>query len=1087
MLYKAFSRMPDIFDNKILLQGQEYFNKENVLNIRLSEGLIKARVRGSGGRIYNVYMDLKQWPKQPARCGCSINNCKHAAACLFALYSREQKSAKGQVKESQKQMEHWINQIQSQQEEQRKKLATHQLIYLLDLNFTDFEHKIWIELALAKILKRGGLGNKIPFNRLTQQKRQHFTADDKEIVSQLIYRSDTQGYFDQLPLRNSDVLEKTLTTKRVYLREQPEILIELGQPLTVECQWQLQVNGKQKLQLVSKEDDKEVKPLLLDRPWYWDFQQKKLGRLNIDYSSSQLHYLLSLPAVSLNEADETIESITTKMANIPTPLSFDRTETHEIIPKPIINFNSTTLISDAASETKDHLLTVKPCFSYHDNTIPFQERSQFVFNKEANVLHRYKRKFQYEQDKMDELAQFLSLRLPTPIEKKKSDKDLTAQFVMTDFDDNENLNVLYQDIIPQLKQRGWEVYFNSPLYQETIHADDLVWFSDLNNTGYDFFSYQLGIQIDGESINIVPLIVNLINQHGSIQELEELPDNQKITLSVTQEKLLAIEIGRIKPLIRLLVQHGIRNIDQSKQQIEISHYQLVLMQEIEQAVKATSARWQGAEVLRNKLNQLTDIKALPDVSVPQKLNSTLRDYQKEGLNWLQCLRENKFGGVLADDMGLGKTVQTLAHLQYEKERGRLKKARLIVAPTSLVGNWQAEAKRFTPELDVFVFHGSDRCENEFAKYDVIITTYGLIQRDKNIFLKDTFYYLILDESQFIKNAKTKTTQIIQQIKAEYRLCLTGTPLENHLGELWSLFHFLMPGLLGDSRQFKRWFKNPIEKQGDEKRKEILAQRISPFILRRTKNEVAKELPKKSEMTQFIELSGSQRDLYETLRISMEQKVKEAISLHGLRKSHIIVLDALLKLRQICCDPRLLPFSDADLSYDSSAKLDALMELLDNLMEEGRRVLIFSQFTSMLKLIEERIAQVGYDYLKLTGQTRNRQELVEQFQMGHIPIFLISLKAGGTGLNLTRADTVIHYDPWWNPAVEDQATDRSHRIGQDNPVFVYKMIAKGTVEEVILDMQQRKRQLVEGLFATGESGITNLTETDIEQFFSTNFD
>jgi SNF2 family DNA or RNA helicase len=450
---------------------------------------------------------------------------------------------------------------------------------------------------------------------------------------------------------------------------------------------------------------------------------------------------------------------------------------------------------------------------------------------------------------------------------------------------------------------------------------------------------------------------------------------------------------------------------------------------------------------------------------------------------LQFLRTNHFAGVLADDMGLGKTVQTLAHLQYEKEEGRLNKACLIIAPASLMGNWFDEAQRFTPQLKILIFHGSDRHQVNFDDYDLVLSTYGLVQRDKQRFLDYTFYYLILDEAQFIKNARTKTTQIIQQLHAKHRFCLTGTPVENHLGELWSLFHFLMPGLLGDFKQFRRFFRIPIEKQNDHERREILAHRVQPFMLRRTKNQVARELPAKTEMTHMIELSGPQRDLYEAIRMSMEKKVRDAIARQGLGKSQIILLDALLKLRQVCCDPRLLSIPEASMAHAHSAKLEALMELLDNLVKEGRSVLVFSQFTSMLSLIEAELKARQYEYLKLTGQTKNRQALVRRFQEGEAPVFLISLKAGGTGLNLTRADTVILYDPWWNPSVQDQATDRSHRIGQENPVFVYRLITAGTVEEAILSIQEKKRTLLEGILSNKTEGGIGLTDEDVAQFFA----
>ena len=353
----------------------------------------------------------------------------------------------------------------------------------------------------------------------------------------------------------------------------------------------------------------------------------------------------------------------------------------------------------------------------------------------------------------------------------------------------------------------------------------------------------------------------------------------------------------------------------------------------------------------------------------------------------------------------------------------------------------------------------------------------------NVFLKYPFYYVILDEAQFIKNARAKTTQVIRMLQGQHRLCLTGTPLENHLGELWSLFHFLMPGLLGDAKPFRRLFRIPIEKHGDTEKREFLARRVQPFMLRRTKNQVARELPPKTEMTHSIELTGAQRDLYEAIRMSMEKKVREAIAQQGFGKSYIVFLDALLKLRQVCCDPRLLTIPEASMAHGTSAKLDALMNLLDNLMEEGRRVLVFSQFTSMLALIEKELIERDFSYLKLTGKTQNRQSVVRDFQEGKAPLFLISLKAGGTGLNLTRADTVIHYDPWWNPAVEDQATDRSHRMGQENPVFVYKLICAGSVEEAILEMQTKKRQLFDGILSSSIEEQETLSDADLALFFA----
>ncbi|GHU15537.1 hypothetical protein FACS189441_7340 [Betaproteobacteria bacterium] len=341
--------------------------------------------------------------------------------------------------------------------------------------------------------------------------------------------------------------------------------------------------------------------------------------------------------------------------------------------------------------------------------------------------------------------------------------------------------------------------------------------------------------------------------------------------------------------------------------------------------------------------------------------------------------------------------------------------------------------------------------------------------------------LVLDEAQTVKNARSKGAGEVRQIRAQHRLCLTGTPLENHLGELWTQFDFLLPGFLGDAKSFTRLWRNPIEKHGDTLRRNVLARRIRPFILRRKKDEVATELPPKTTIIRTVELVGSQRDLYETVRAAMDEKVRAEIAYRGFTRSQIVILDALLKLRQVCCDPRLVKSAVAK-KVKERAKLDLLMDMLPEMVEEGRRILVFSQFTAMLDLIQSELDAAGLQYLRLTGETKDRETPIKAFQAGAAPIFLISLKAGGVGLNLTAADTVIHYDPWWNPAVENQATDRAHRLGQDKPVFVYKLIAAGSIEEKILALQEQKAELAAGILSDEHKGDVKFGEADIAALF-----
>jgi SNF2 family DNA or RNA helicase len=477
--------------------------------------------------------------------------------------------------------------------------------------------------------------------------------------------------------------------------------------------------------------------------------------------------------------------------------------------------------------------------------------------------------------------------------------------------------------------------------------------------------------------------------------------------------------------------------------------------------------------------------AIPPVTVPKSFKGKLRPYQAQGVAWLQFLSSAGLGGVLADDMGLGKTVQTLVHLLIEQAAGRLDRPALIVCPTSLIPNWTAEAKRFAPGLRVLALHGPSRRERfgEIADHDLVLSTYPLLTRDHEVLTAQDWRAVILDEAQTIKNPNAEATRQALRLRADQRLCLSGTPLQNHLGELWSLFDFLSPGFLGSAGTFRRRYRTPIEKHGDEERQTLLVRRVRPFLLRRTKDEVANELPPKTEITEQVELGAAQRAIYEGIRVSMHARVQAAIAERGLARSGIVILDALLKLRQACCDPRLLKLKVAQEAKAGSAKLDRLMELLDVLLGEGRRVLLFSQFTSMLALIEARLAQAKIDYVILTGDTIDRATPVRRFQAGEVPVFLISLKAGGVGLNLTEADTVIHYDPWWNPAVEDQATDRAHRIGQTKKVFVHRLVATGTIEEKMEVLKVRKRALVASVLSATQGGALKLTQDDVEALFA----
>lgn len=486
------------------------------------------------------------------------------------------------------------------------------------------------------------------------------------------------------------------------------------------------------------------------------------------------------------------------------------------------------------------------------------------------------------------------------------------------------------------------------------------------------------------------------------------------------------------------------------------------------------------DTLREKINDFQEIK---QVEKPKGLDATLRPYQLQGVSYLNFLREYHFGGILADEMGLGKTIQTLTFLQYMKEQGH-KGPNLIIVPTSVLPNWEREAQKFVPDMTRLVIYGARR-ENLFKKIEsseLIITTYALLRRDLDELMKFEFNAIILDEAQNIKNPNTITARSVRKMQARFRLCLSGTPIENTLLELWSLFEFLMPGFLGSQASFQKGFVKPI-KDGDDDSLGYLKARVKPFILRRTKNEVAKDLPPKVENIYYSALLDDQRDLYAALAKKLREQVLQDVDEKGIGQSQISILDALLKLRQICCHPRLLkldmPGFNANLS---SGKFEAFKDLVTSIIDDGHKVLVFSQFVQMLHIIRNWLHMVEIPFCYLDGTSKDRFEQVDKFNnTPEIPIFLISLKAGGTGLNLTSADYVIHYDPWWNPAVEDQATDRTHRIGQTRQVFAYKMICENTVEEKILKLQESKKGIADSIIP-GQSAWKSLTRSDLEMLF-----
>ncbi len=482
--------------------------------------------------------------------------------------------------------------------------------------------------------------------------------------------------------------------------------------------------------------------------------------------------------------------------------------------------------------------------------------------------------------------------------------------------------------------------------------------------------------------------------------------------------------------------------------------------------------------------QISTFSEMDGVTLPKGINAEFREYQTKGFSWLWFLYQYGLNGILADDMGLGKTLQALALIQKAKEKDK-QAPNLVVCPTSVVFNWENEIQKFAPKMKCLKLAGGERKEffKDIDKYDVVITSYALVRRDIDELVKHNFRYIILDESQNIKNADSLTAQSVKKLQSSHKLALSGTPIENRLEELWSVFDFLMPGFLFEENEFNYRYVTPITERDDKTVEKRLKSQIFPFILRRMKRDVAKDLPDKVENIAYCELTPEQKDFYLEVLDSTKEELFKSIEQNGLEKSRLSIFSALLRLRQICCHPKLYD-KEGKKGNIQSGKFEQLKSMLEQIIEEKHRVLLFSQFVDMLDIIKVWLEKEGIKHEYLTGKTKDRGEVVERFNSDPtIPIFLISLKAGGTGLNLTGADYVIHYDPWWNPAVEDQATDRAYRIGQTKKVFVYRIITKGTVEEKIQKLKQQKRNLVDSVISIDRNIGKSLSYADLQEIFS----
>ncbi len=1060
----------------------------------MDDDTLAGLVQGTRSLPYAVHVyfhHTKEDVSMKGECTCPVGvDCKHVAALLIAalahgadpahhagLAQRPRPAAVGVRAE----LMSWLDGFRARRAapassaRQKAAKATHALAYVVGQTYRGVE----VFLYKARVGVDGSIRSlDAPWQNLERaliEPPKFVSEEDLPILRGLWLdrsRGTYTGSFSLQGANGAGTFEKLVATGRLFASSATgpthsgtRCLVRGGPARSTQIVWQAQADAR--LRPVLQTEPPAALLLTAIRPcWYVDTHSGEAGLLALPWPAEQVEDFLSMPAITPEESALVGNVLRDIAPDLPAPPSHEAAPVRIVDTAPVPVLALDTLPTWASPQD---FATVS--FDYAEHSLPAHSNTTLVRNAGEEIV-QIRRDADAEHQRLTELhkAGLRKLRADRIFGPKPFPDGMLGP------DNSGDWPEIVKRGLPALRASGWRVVMSDAFRHNVIEIEAID--GTLRPTGDGWFDVEMGISVNGRTVRLEPLLADLFRRDARwlSGKLDAIADDEAIDLKTDRNERLRLRADRLKPVVRVLIDL----FDALGTGLRIARWDAARLHALDQ-----SGRWQfhGDASVRQLAQRLMAGPGIADVPVPRGLHAELRAYQRQGLAWMQFLREHGLSGVLADDMGLGKTVQALAHILTEKEGGRLDRPALVVVPTTLMHNWCEEAQRFTPSLRVLDLHGPQRRDrfDRIGAHDVVLTTYALLWRDREILAGHDYHLLILDEAQYVKNAATKSAATIRELQARHRLCLTGTPLENHLGELWAQFDFLLPGFLGTRQDFTRRWRTPIEKGGDAVRRELLARRIRPFMLRRRKDEVATELPPKTMIVRTVELEGAQRDLYETVRAAMQEKVRAAVAAKGLARSHIIVLEALLKLRQVCCDPRLAKVGQSA-RVKESAKLGLLLDMLPELIEEGRRILLFSQFTSMLDLIAAEVEKAGIPYVMLTGDTADRATPVKRFKQGEVPLFLISLKAGGVGLNLTAADTVIHYDPWWNPAVENQATDRAHRLGQDKPVFVYKLITAGSVEEKIVAMQEQKAALAEAILSEDAAGAVKFSAEDIEALF-----
>ncbi len=1058
-----------------------------VRQLRHENDQITALVQGSARRPYHVWVDLKastRTARSPlvAECSCPVGQgCKHLAAVMAQGLDLVQVSPPMELPAApltllqppRMELLHALSRWHARHSAAGSPATSAGPARGICYDLSVFQHRLVVYVQRTKRAADGSVKREKVLSLapdLFVAPAGYLTQDDIAVLAQLWLLQQHHDNRDRIDI--VALLQRIIATGRAFIADATApVPAHWSQPRSGTLHWKAaEYNGRLRAMPAVRVEGGGDASVHGRSSCYMDVSTGEVGALQLAVTTEDAGAFLDLPGVFPEEAALVSQTLQQIDPALPHPAADDALPVLEAQPLvPVLRLHSVEhrppwLRRQDPSEWRDFATAT---FEYGATTRHLDDPSVFVQDA-AGQLNLLARDAAEEHLRERELQDAGLYRDPRPV---VSLPGTGPQFLARGGD----WALFLQNEAPQLQAQGWRVEPDATFRHQVTELDTITLDVQADRDVPGWFEIGLDIEVEGQTLALAPLLQQVLNTdpRWSRGAVSAIADDELVLLPSAGPRRLALRAARLKPLIALLGDLFSRRGAALRIPLH-DHARLRTLQD-----STAGLRLKDNATARSVAQRLLDGPAMVPAQPPAGLQATLRHYQLDGLSWLQHLRQHRLGGVLADDMGLGKTLQTLAHILLEKEAGRLRQPVLVVVPTSLLHNWQTEAARFTPKLRVLALHGPTRSESfaQIPRHDLVLTTYPLLWRDEEVLREQTWHLLVLDEAQQAKNPRSRAAMALRALKANHRLCLTGTPLENHLGELWTQFDFLLPGLLGSEKVFNQQWRYPIERNADTQRAQWLAQRMRPFMLRRRKDEVAAELPAKTLITRSVVMEGTQRDMYETVRATMEEKVREAVSAQGLARSHIVVLDALLKLRQVCCDPRLLPGTRAGAT--ASAKLELLREMLPEMVEEGRRILLFSQFTSMLDLLGQLLDELGLAHVVLTGQTRDRQTPVQRFMQGEVPIFLISLKAGGVGLNLTRADTVIHFDPWWNPAAENQATDRAHRIGQDQPVFVYKLIAAGSIEERIAEMQERKAALAETILDGGGATGPRFSDEDLQ--------